>query len=195
MVNIIPFLSYVFITTFTPGPNNIMSMTNANQYGYKKTFKFTLGVFAGFALVILLCSYFDLLLFNIVPKIKFYMELLGAVYMVYLAYKVFKSGDASKGNKESRTNSFASGLILQFLNPKVILYGLTVASNFIIPYYRSNFMLILFSLLLAIIGFIATTCWAFFGVLYQRFMSKYVKPLNIMMSVLLIYCAVSIFIK
>lgn len=194
MTNIIPFLSYVFITTFTPGPNNIMSMSNANQFGYKKTFKFTLGVFAGFAAVILLCSYFDLMLFNLVPKIKIFMEILGAVYMVYLAIKVFKSTANSGSSNEASTNSFLSGLILQFLNPKVILYGLTVVSNFIIPYYKSNFMLILFSIILAIIGFIATTCWAFFGVLYQRFMSKYIKPLNIIMSLLLIYCAVSIFI-
>ena len=195
MTNIFPFLSYVFITTFTPGPNNIMAMTNANQYGYRKTFRFTLGIFAGFAVVMLICSYFNLFLFSFIPKIKSFMEIIGVVYMLYLAYVIFKSSKHYGTKKGIPPNSFIAGLSLQFINPKSILYGITVVSNFIIPYYRSNFAIIIFSLFFAVIGFIAVTCWAFFGVLYQRFLSKYSKPFNLIMGILLIYCAVSVFIK
>lgn len=194
MMNLTAFLSYVFVTTFTPGPNNIMSMTNANQYGYKKTVKFNLGVFAGFVIIMLLCSYFDLILFNILPKIKLYTEILGALYMAYLAYKIIKSSDHTDDHDENQSNSFLSGLVLQFFNSKVILYGITVISSFIIPYYKSHLALIFFSLFLAFIGFAATSCWAIFGVLFQKFLSKYKKPFNIIMGLLLLYSAVSIFI-
>ncbi len=64
MFPLIPFLSYVFVVTFTPGPNNIMSMVNASQYGYKKTLNFIFGVLTGFILIMILSSYFNLFLFK-----------------------------------------------------------------------------------------------------------------------------------
>jgi threonine/homoserine/homoserine lactone efflux protein len=39
-----PFFTYVFVTTFTPGPNNSMSLTNAMRDGYKKTLRFPYGI-------------------------------------------------------------------------------------------------------------------------------------------------------
>lgn len=195
MHNLLPFLSYVFVTTFTPGPNNIMSMSNANQYGFKKTQKFIFGVSAGFAIIMFLCSYLNLFLYDIVPKIKTIMDIVGGLYMGYLAVKIMLSKPHTDKSNNEKLNSFIGGLTLQFINPKVILYGITVIGNFITPYYKSNVSLILFSLLLAFVGYVATTCWGIFGALFQRFLSKYQKPFNIFMSILLVYCAISIFIK
>ena len=48
MPNFTAFVSYVLITTFTPGPNNIMSMSNASRYGFKRSIMFNVGVFLAF---------------------------------------------------------------------------------------------------------------------------------------------------
>lgn len=208
MFNLSAFLSYVFAVTFTPGPNNIMSMANASKYGYKKTLEFILGIFTGFIIIMILSSYFNLLLFNIMPKIKVFMSILGAGYMIYLAIKIMNSKEpvddedhegiadentTHKFNKDRKNvNSFFTGMTMQFVNPKVILYGITVISNFIIPYYQSNIAFILFSIFLAFIAFISTSCWALFGTLLNRFLSKYRKQFNIIMGLLLIYSAFSI---
>lgn len=193
MINLIPFLSYVFVTTFTPGPNNIMSMTNANRDGFKKTINFNFGVFAGFMVIMLACSYFNLLLFNLIPRVKIIMAVIGSIYMIYLAYKIYTSKNAEEENDNTHMNSFLTGFMLQFVNPKVILYGITAISSFIIPYYNTHAALILFSLFLAFVGFVSTTCWALFGALFQKFLSKYRKAFNTIMSLLLLYCAVAIF--
>ncbi len=193
MINLVPFLSYVFVTTFTPGPNNIMSMTNANRDGFKRTINFNFGVFAGFVVIMLACSYFNLLLFNLIPRIKIFMGIIGSVYMIYLAYKIFTSKHAEGESHSTYMNSFLTGFMLQFVNPKVILYGITAISSFIIPYYNTHAALILFSLLLAFVGFVSTTCWALFGALFQKFLSKYRKAFNITMSLLLLYSAIAIF--
>ena len=193
MINLVPFLSYVFVTTFTPGPNNIMSMTNANRDGFKRTINFNFGVFAGFVVIMLACSYFNLLLFNLIPRIKIFMGIIGSVYMIYLAYKIFTSKHAEGESHSTYMISFLTGFMLQFVNPKVILYGITAISSFIIPYYNTHAALILFSLLLAFVGFVSTTCWALFGALFQKFLSKYRKAFNITMSLLLLYSAIAIF--
>lgn len=167
-------------------------MANGNKFGYRKTLKFMMGILTGFFIILLLSTYFNLVLFNIMPKIRFFMGILGAVYMTYLAIMIIKSKNQEGKNQNGRLNSFLTGMLMQFLNPKCILYGITVTSNFIIPYYKSNTALIFFSFFLSLVGFASISCWALFGSLFQKFLSKYRKPFNIVMGLLLMYGAVSI---
>lgn len=192
---LLSFLLFVIVTTFTPGPNNIMAMLSANNYGFKKTIKFCLGVGTGFFGIMLLCSYFNLLLKNTIPEIEFYMIIFGSIYMLYLAIKIIFSKEKSKENDDKKINGFYAGMLLQFINPKVILYGITAISTFIIPFYNSNYSLILYSLFLALIGFVGTVCWSLFGSLFQRFLTRYKSQFNIVMALLLLYSAVSIFLE
>jgi cysteine/O-acetylserine efflux protein len=192
---LLSFLLYIFVTSFTPGPNNIMAMLFANEYGLKKTIKFCLGVGTGFLIVMLLCSYFNILLENFIPKIEFFMEILGAIYMIYLAIKIFLSKNDNENNNEDRNNSFFMGMILQFINPKGILYGITAIATFILPYHDSNFSIILYSIFLALVGFLGTFSWSLFGAVFQKLLSKYRSQFNLIMALLLVYSAVSIFIR
>jgi len=139
MPNVTAFLSYVFLTTFTPGPNNIMSMSNASRYGFRKSLKFNLGIFFGFTIIIALCSFFSMTLYSLIPSIKPVMTLIGASYILFLAWKTYKSTPHKKTEDNKNTNSLFAGLFLQFVNPKVILYGITTVSTFIVPYYKSSF--------------------------------------------------------
>lgn len=201
MFSIGAFLSYVLVVSFTPGPNTIMAMANAGKYGFRKALKFNAGVFAGFFIIMLLSSYFNLLFFDLIPRIEFFMQLLGAGFMLYLAFKIMTSREENLDEKDSEKNDinekipvnlFFTGFSLQFINPKVIIYSLTVISNFVIPYYKSNIALFLFALLLSLISLLATISWALFGSLFNEFLSKYQRQFNIVMGLLLIYSAISI---
>lgn len=194
MLNIAAFSSYVLVTTFTPGPNNIMSMSNASRYGFKKSIKFNVGIFFGFFTIIALCSFFSIALYNLIPSIKPIMTSIGAVYIFWLAWKTLKSKPHSEDANQKRTNTFLSGLLLQFVNPKVILYGVTTVSTFIVPYYKSVLVLTSFSVFLAFVGFVATCCWSLFGSLFQEYISRNYKIFNIVMALLLVYCGVSLFL-
>lgn len=194
MPNFLAFLSYVLVTTFTPGPNNIMSMSNASRYGFRKSILFNVGIFFGFFIIIALCSIFSVTLYNLIPSIKPIMTYIGAAYILWLAWKTYKSKSHGEDKSEKHTNTFMSGLLLQFVNPKVIIYGITTVSTFIVPYYRSVLVLTSFSILLAFIGFVATCSWSLFGSIFQKFLVKKDKVINIIMALLLVYCAVSLFL-
>ncbi|MEI2356199.1 LysE family translocator, partial [Mesobacillus zeae] len=88
-----PFLLFVIVSSFTPGPNNFMAMSFANKYGFIKTIKFCFGVAVGFFVLAFLCSFFYLLLINLLPMIKAPLTILGVGYMLYLAYKTITSKD------------------------------------------------------------------------------------------------------
>lgn len=141
----------------------------------------------------LLSSYFNLVLYQFIPKIKFVMNIIGCLYMIYLAIKIISSKPQEQADKEGGFNSFFFGFAFQFINPKVILYGITAISTFVIPFYSSHAHLALFSVILTLVGICANLTWALCGSLFQSFLSRYERPFNILMGLLLIYSAFSIF--
>jgi len=187
------FLTYAVITAVTPGPNNIMSMSNAGRLGFKKSIPFNLGIWSGFSVVMLVCTLFCSLLSAVIPRIKLPMLMIGAVYMLYLAWKTWKSTSDFKENNSR--SSFLSGLVLQFINPKIYIYCIISMEAYILPYYNSNpIALFGFALLLAFIGFIFTILWSAFGSIFKLLFSKYAKTTNVIMALLLVYCAISLFL-
>jgi cysteine/O-acetylserine efflux protein len=191
MANFYPFLIYVFVTTFTPGPNNIVSMSNGMRYGYKKILKFLGGIFAGFFVVMLLCGLLNIVLISLLPQVKIWLNILGAAYMIYLAFHIVFSKPVEEASSEKGLNSFKAGFGMQFLNVKVILYGITVFSTFIIKSYQDPVRMSGFALLLAAIGFISTSCWAVGGDLFRNLVRKYSLVFNLAMGGLLVYTAIA----
>lgn len=187
------FLTYAVITAVTPGPNNIMSMSNAGRLGFKKAFPFNLGVWCGFSMVMLLCTWLCSLLSAVIPKIKLPMLVIGAAYMLYLAWKTFKS--TSKVEENHSRSSFLSGLALQFINPKIYIYCIISMEAYILPYYSdAPLVLFGFAMLLAFIGFVFSLCWSVFGAAFKLLFSKYARVTNTIMALLLVYCAISLFL-
>ena len=192
MPNVFAFLSFVVVTSFTPGPNNIMSMSNASRYGFKRSMPFTWGVCAGFFLIVGISIVFTIALFSAIPRIKPVMTVIGAAYILWLAWKTATSSPHDE--KSAGQSTFVSGMILQFLNPKAILYGITVASTFIVPYYHSAPVFLGFAAALALVALASTTLWAAFGSVFQRFMAENHRLVGYIMGALLVYCAVSLFV-
>lgn len=193
MFSWINFLSYALATAFTPGPNNIMSMTNASRVGLKKFWPFNFGIWTGCLTLMTLCTVFCSTLSTVVPKIKLPMMIIGAMYLLWLAWKIFRS--SGQIDEKQAKSGYLSGVALQFMNPKLYLYGIFSVQMYILPAYQGNWpMLLLFAFLLSVISFISTVSWALFGSAFKLLFSKYAKITNTIMALLLVYCAVSLFL-
>lgn len=192
-MNFAAFFSYVILTAITPGPNNIMSMSNASRYGFRRSLPFNFGVFAGFLVVMSLSALFSSLLYDVIPSVKPLMLYVGAAYILWLAWTVWRDAPHEKGGR-AVTNTFLSGMALQFVNVKVILYCITTMSSFILPHYHGLPVITAFIIFLAFVGFACTLCWALFGALFELLFKKYSRPVNAVMALLLVYCAVSMLI-
>jgi len=193
---VLSFLLFVVVTSFTPGPNNLMAIAFANKHGFKKTTTFCVGVGFGFFIIILCCLLFNRLLLNLMPAIELPLSLFGVGYMLYLAYKILTSKDT--GNNiygKDHTNFFLIGALLQFINPKAILYGVAVVSTYILPYYSSMSSYLMLSAFLGIVGILSTFTWSLLGSLLQTVVKQYQKPFNILMALLLVYSAFSILLR
>lgn len=188
MFNWLTFLVFCVTTTYTPGPNPILSMNYGRLVGFRKTLPFIFGIFTSFTLLMILISFFMKTLELWIPALTSVLRFFGAGYILYLAWKTVVS--TTNFNKEAKTgNLYRKGLLLQFINPKVYLYGITAISGFILPYFSKERDLVFFSILLAAIALVGNMLWAFFGVLFQKVFSKHEKSLRIIMGILLVYCA------
>ncbi|MEA5151616.1 MAG: LysE family transporter [Oscillospiraceae bacterium] len=185
------FFSYIAVSSLTPGPNNIMSMTNAGKYGFKKALPFNLGVFFGVFILVSCCAAFSSLLYSFMPSIEPVMRCVGAAYILYLAWKVWRDKPASGRGALAQTNTFSAAIALQFVNVKAMLYGLTTMSSFVLPYYRGFWQLAGFSAVMAAQSLIGVSCWALFGSVFERLFKRHGKVINAVMALLLVYCAAS----
>ena len=195
-MNWFAFLSYAFVSCITPGPNNLMCMANGTNHGFRKGLKFCFGVTTGFTLILLLAIGCNIFIYHSIPAILRFMTPIGALYILWLAWIIWR--DKPKEKKESKlqpdTTSFHAGLLLQFVNPKGLLYGMTLITNFVFPYDRTVGT---FALVLAfnwVVVLLSNICWLLCGSVFQRFFERYRKLLNAVMALLLVYCAVSLFL-
>lgn len=92
------------------------------------------------------------------------------------------------------TTSLWAGMILQFVNPKGLLYGMTLITNFVFPYDRSFGMFAVVLLANWFMVLFSNICWVLFGSIFQNFFEEYKKVLNAVMALLLVYCALSLFL-
>ena len=188
------FLTYAVVTAVTPGPNNIMSMSNGSRKGFQGALPFNFGTLVGFSIVMFLCTLFCSMLSSLIPRIKLPMLIVGGAYMLYLAWETFRSG----GDLEEHPSrdGFVSGLLLQFVNPKIYICCIMSMEAYILPYYHGQIPALLgFASLLALIGFVFTLCWSAFGSVFQWLFSQHAKLVNTIMALLLVYCAVSLFLS
>lgn len=189
-MDIFSFLSYVVVTSFTPGPNNIMAMTKGTRQGFKKAFPFCVGVSLGFLLVMLSCAAFSALLFNVIPQIQTFMSYIGAAYILYLAFVILRDKPHTEKRAHAEPDTLVSAMLFQFINPKGIIYGITLMSSYILPNYTSLPIIGLFVLFFSVVGLASTCLWAFAGTMIQKVFQQHKHVINIIMALLLVYCAV-----
>ncbi len=123
-MSLLSFFLYVFVTSFTPGPNNIMAMLFANRFGLRNTIRFCLGVSAGFFVIMILCSYFNLMLHQYIPRVELIMTIIGVMYMLFLAFKIMTSKSDDPNHNDGKHNGFLIGMLLQLLIQRGYYMGL-----------------------------------------------------------------------
>lgn len=138
-------LNYEILTAFvlatallaiSPGPDNIYVLTQSLVHGKKYGLATTAGLMAGCLVHTTLLAFGVTTLIRANPGVYFTIKLLGALYLVYLAVSVFRSGHELHMNgllvpKKSTWSLFRQGFIMNVLNPKVMVFFLAFFPGFL----------------------------------------------------------------
>ena len=180
------FLLYCVINAFTPGPGNILALNTVTNYGWKKGKPLFFGIFAGYYVVQIICAVFVYGIGAFLPKALTVMKYVGAAYILWLAIHIAISKPESTDSEGSA--SFLKGFLLQFVNVKIYMFGITALTGFVTPYSTAFLPLLGYELLIATIGTIATLTWIGMGLVIQKFYLKYYRPINIILALTLLEC-------
>ena len=180
------FLIYCVINAFTPGPGNILALNTVTNYGYKKGKSLFFGIFAGYYVVQILCAIFVYGVNSLLPNVMEVMKYIGAAYILWLAIHIAFSKKTSENTEQSA--SFLKGFMLQFVNVKIYMFGVTALTGYVVGYMSSFLALLFFELVIATIGTIATCTWIGLGVLIQKFYLRHFRVINIILALTLLEC-------
>ena len=176
-------------TTFTPGPNNILLLSSTSTFGFRKCRPLLLGIWAGLLTVMLICGFGCAALGELVPQIVPVAKYVGAVYVLYLAYKTFTRKTGSGAADASRPLTCGNGFLLQFLNIKILMLGIAAYSGYILPHGYAVPAVLCFSVIMAACAATGNLIWATLGALLYPLYSRYYKFVNAVMALLLLWCA------
>ena len=188
------FLIYCTVATFTPGPTNIVILSTVHHSGPRKAMRYTYGATVGFALLLAFSAMLNSMLISIIPKLLVGMKIIGSIYMLYLAFRIFKTDRSNPGGNQNQPSTFRSGFWMQFINPKVVVFTLTVIPTFLMPYNSSLTAVIIGIMAITLIGFSAFTTWVLFGTMFKAFLTKHDKMVNLLMTLFLAYAAMMIWL-
>ena len=180
---------------FTPGPNNAVAAYSGFNFGIKKTLPLILGVGFGYTALIILINFVLISTFENYPIIQEVIRILGTFFLIYLAYKISFSKISSDGKTENPVK-FLDKFIFQFINPKGVMAGITLSSNFVEQgenYLNHSIWVII---VCSVTAFLSITSWTFLGKFLRKFATNnnFIKRFNYAMSLLLIVCIIGFYI-
>jgi threonine/homoserine/homoserine lactone efflux protein len=180
---------------FTPGPNNAVAAYSGFNFGIRKTLPLILGVGFGYTTLIILINFVLISSFKNYPMIQEIIRILGTFFLIYLAYKISFSKTSSDGKTENPVKFFDK-FIFQFINPKGVMAGVTLSSNFVEQgenYLNHSIWVIV---VCSVTAFLSITSWTFLGKFLRKFATNnnFIKRFNYAMSLLLIVCIIGFYI-
>jgi threonine/homoserine/homoserine lactone efflux protein len=183
-------VAFAFVSSITPGPNNLMLMTSGTNFGFVRTIPHMLGVSVGFTLMIVLVGAGLAKVFELYPLAHTVLKYGSVAYLLYLAWKIATSappGAKGEAVAAAKPMTFIHAALFQWVNPKAWTMALTAVSAYTLP---ANPMLSLL-LVAAVFGAInlpSVGSWTLMGVQLRRFLSDPVKlrAFNVVMAVTLV---------
>ncbi len=123
-------VSFVFVTSVTPGPNNLMLMASGANFGFRRTISHMLGVSLGFGVMVILVGFGLAGLFLAYPPAKTALKVLSVAYMLWLAWKIAHSSAPGQGKAGARPMTFLQAAAFQWVNPKAWAMALGALSAY-----------------------------------------------------------------
>ncbi|KAF3999600.1 LysE family translocator [Glaciimonas immobilis] len=196
MESLLPLAVFAFVSSITPGPNNIMLTSSGIMFGFTRSIPHMLGITAGFCVLLLICALGIGSLLIALPSIQVILKTLGSGYLLYLAWKLRNMSFQADVDRNAKPMSFYSAALFQFANPKAWIMAITSASAFLPLVEPFWLALTLYCAIFSAINLPCVSVWAGAGSVLRRYLAQTVwqRVFCTVMVLLTIYSAISIWL-
>ena len=123
-------VAFAFVSSITPGPNNLMLMASGANFGFRRTLPHMMGVGIGFTLMIVLVGVGLIKVFDTWPVTYTIMKVLSVLYLSWLAWKIANASAPGKADADGRPITFLQAALFQWVNPKAWAMALTAIAAY-----------------------------------------------------------------
>lgn len=163
--------TFALVASITPGPNNLLLASSGLAFGFRRTIPLIFGIETGFIVLLLGVAAGLGALFDRFPAAHFYFRIAATAYLLHLAWKLWRAGNASAGALEKPVG-FTRGALFQLLNPKAWMatVGAVGAYTLTGPAYWSSVGVVVLAFVL--MGLPSIALWAAFGASFRSLMRR-----------------------
>ena len=181
---------FAFVTSVTPGPNNMMLLASGVNFGIRPTLPHMAGISCGHFIMLLAVGFGLGELFTHVPFVYAAMKVIGFAYMLYLAWGIAKSGPIQTqdiATTSAKPLSFLGAAAFQWVNPKAWVMALGYFSNYL-PKDADALLIASTAVLFSLVNFPSISVWALMGARMRHYfeVDLYRRIFNWSMALLLI---------
>ena len=178
---------FAFVTSITPGPNNLMLLASGVNFGFRRTIPHMLGIAAGFLSLLLAVGFGLGALLQSAPWAYVGLKIAGGAYLVYLAWRLAFSRALGEAKTGARPLGFAGAALFQWVNPKAWVMALaamaayTSADNY-------TWSILVVGIVFTAVNLPSVSAWAGFGTALRSWLAdpRRLRSFNIAMGVLLV---------
>jgi threonine/homoserine/homoserine lactone efflux protein len=179
---------FASVMSFTPGPNNVLLAASGVNFGFMRTMPHIWGVTIGFDVLLIAGAIGVGFLFNAFPALHTAIKVCGAIYMLYLAWKVATAHQGGRDDEvPARPFTFMQAAAFQWINPKALVAVIGGVALYVRPGHQwIDFPVMLAVMTVATLG--AVMLWTGFGVALRLFLRDPARAriFNISMALLLV---------
>ena len=184
---LIALIGFAFVMAGTPGPNNMMVLTSGVNFGFRRSVPHMLGIAIGFAVMNALVGLGLGQIFERWPVIYTAMKIIGAVYLLWLAWGIARSGAVEGGAERGNPMTFLQAAAFQWINPKAWVIAVGAVSAYSQPAYYQLSVLVISAVML-VVTLPCVAVWTAFGSVMRKILRdpRAVRAFNIGMALLLV---------
>lgn len=189
--------TFAFVTSVTPGPNNIMLTASGANFGFKRTLPHVAGIIIGMMMLNVSVGLGLGALFTQLPILQQILRVAGSAYLLWLAYKLLSFSSLGNKPEDAKPFSLLQAVAFQYVNPKAWIMVISANASFSLigdSYWWSVFMI---TTIYAIVGTPSIMLWAGFGQYMRQFLGRQtvLRIFNIVMATLTALCIVFIWLE
>ncbi len=180
-------LIFSFVSSVTPGPNNIMLFSSGVNFGMRRTWPHAFGIAFGFGLLLGAVGFGLGVVLTSYPVLFLGIKIAGGLYMLYLAWRIFRSGPVEIREGAARPMTFMEAAAFQWVNPKAWVMAMVAMSAYTTEgNYTTNVLIVV--LAFCLVNFPSVSVWAGFGTFMRRFLQDpaKLKAFNTVMAISLV---------
>ena len=178
--------TFAFVTSITPGPNNIMLMASGANFGFRRTVPHMLGVGLGFTFMVILVGIGLVQVFDAYPPSYDVLKVVSVIYLCYLAWKIAKAAPLQESDQAGTPITFFQAALFQWVNPKAWAMALTAISVYAPS--QSLEAVALVAIIFGAVNLPSVSSWTVLGQQMRRVLTKPIRLriFNVTMAVMLV---------